>query len=100
MSRKITQESINAFRFYTSYSKDNTSVIVYWTSKSPRSELRLHGNLIATNEDGTVRITTAGWNTNTTKERLRAIPGVTSLSTKKWQLYLNGKEWDGEWIAL
>ena len=42
-----------------------------------------------------LQITTAGWNTATTRERLNGLPNV-SVTQRKGQLYLNGKEWDGE----
>jgi hypothetical protein len=62
--------------------------------------MRLHGNLIAKiDADGTLAITNAGWFTNTTKERLNGIPGV-SICQKKGDWYLNGRKWDGGWITI
>ena len=46
-----------------------------------------------------LQITTAGWNTVTTRERLNGLPNV-SVIQRKGKLYLNGKEWDGEWIEV
>lgn len=62
----------------------------------------LHGNEIAyryNDPERTLTITNAGWFSNTTKERLNSIPGV-SISQKKGVWYLNGNEWDGEPIDI
>lgn len=66
--------------------------------------LYLHGNKIAeyrTAEDGTLRlyITTAGWKSNTTKERLNGLPRV-SIYQKAGVWYLNGQAWDGSWTMV
>jgi len=73
------------------------------------SAIYLHGNKIAEKRFADPRppgasawviyITTAGWNTNTTKDRLRGLPGV-SIVTKRGQLFLNGVKWDGNWIGV
>jgi hypothetical protein len=89
--RKITKESVNAFLNREKFNKANMSV----TLDQGNVYLRLHGNCIAgLAEDGTISISTCGWNTPTTKERLNALPNV-RVNTKAGQLYLNGKEWDG-----
>ena len=66
----------------------------------------LHGNCIATRahfgaelKDNQFMISAAGWKTNTTKERLNGLPGV-SIRQKKGEWYLNGKLWDGNWIII
>jgi hypothetical protein len=62
--------------------------------------LRLHGNAIAylvygdNDQKRTLLITNCGWFSNTTKERLNAIPGVT-IKQKNFNWYLNGSDWDG-----
>lgn len=96
MSRKITRESIKAFIGCYNFNKDNTSVDEVARNNS---ELFLHGNCIASNKDGKIEVTTAGWNTTTTRERLNGIPGV-QINTRKGQLYLNGEKWDGGWISI
>lgn len=70
----------------------------------------LHGNKIAEWRFAPVEsgdhaprelwITTAGWDTNTTKERLRGLPGVMDLGTKRGVLFLNGQKWDGGWTKI
>jgi hypothetical protein len=61
--------------------------------------LFLHGNALARRTPEGIEVTTAGWNTATTKERLNGIPGC-RVHTHRGQLYLNDKEWDGGWILL
>lgn len=86
---------------------DNTGVEVLSCGKNEVNKEResvvlyLHGNPIARRrlDLGTLEITTAGWNTTTTKERLNGIPGV-RVHTKAYQLFLNDKPWDGNWIAI
>ncbi len=96
--RKITREAIEAFEAGKDFKKANTEV----TS----GDLLLHGNKIAEHtslfkNDGirSINITLAGWNTNTTRERLNGLQGV-KVTTKQGQAYLNGKAWDGEWITI
>jgi hypothetical protein len=89
--RKITKESVNAFLNREKFNKAKMSV----TLDQGNVYLRLHGNCIAgLAEDGTISISTCGWNTPTTKERLNGLPNV-RVNTKAGQLYLNGVEWDG-----
>lgn len=92
--RKITIESRNAFLQNTPFSKSNMQVIVTPT----KTKLLLHGNTIAINYKDKrkgLKITNAGWQSNTTKERLNALPNV-SIQQKNWIWYLNGKQWNGE----
>jgi len=44
-------------------------------------------------------ITNAGWQSNTTKERLNGLSGV-SIYQKNFQWFLNGKPWNGDWITV
>ena len=79
--RKITREACEAFEAGRDYKNSNTEV--------NRGGLFLHGHKIAEFEslftnDGNdnINITLAGWNTNTTRERLNGLRGV-RVSTKK-----------------
>ena len=96
MSRKITQESISAFLSGRTFKKGNMSVefnASFW-------KLKLHGNTIATIDPlGVLCVSNAGWASNTTKERLNGLPGV-SVNQKNWNWYLNGVEWDGGWKRI
>ena len=92
--RQITKESINAFMNASNFNKQNTSVEVLPNV----TILKLHNNAIAyryNDPKKTLSITNAGWQSNTTKERLNALPNVNILQ-KNFIWYLNGKEWNGE----
>jgi hypothetical protein len=94
--RKITEESINAFYANKRFKKRNMEVYVGEFS----TQLRLHGHTIAIlNNNGVLEITTCGYNTNTTRDRLSALKGVT-VRTKLGQLYLNNVKWDGKLTQL
>jgi hypothetical protein len=88
--RKITKEIGEAFFKNKQKSIDNTTCT--------GNEIFLHGNKIVKRDDnGDIWITTAGWPTTTTKERLKFFCRV---YTSKGELFLNGQEWDGSWIRL
>lgn len=95
--RKITREAVHAFESGARYKNTNTEVNDFGYF--------LFGNKIAEFEsmykDGNknINITLAGWNTNTTRERLNGLDGV-HVTTKKGQAYLNGVAWDGDWITI
>jgi hypothetical protein len=96
--RKITAQSVDAFMDARPFKKDNMQVEVLLNC----TILRLHGNAIAyryNDPDRTLTITNCGWLSNTTKERLNGIPGV-SINQKKGQWYLNGEVWDGNLIDI
>lgn len=63
------------------------------------SGLFLHGNRIAYYENGNLYITNCGWFSNTTKERLNALPNV-SINQNKGVWYLNGEVWNGEPVKI
>ena len=98
--RKITEQAARAFQMEVPFKKANTEVVV----SGPVIELRLHGNMIArrTVGDGwnyTTEITTAGWDTVTTRERLNGLRGV-DVHRSRGSLFLNGSEWDGELVEV
>ena len=96
--RKITEQSVDAFMNARPFKKDNMQVEVLLNC----TILRLHGNAIAyryNDPDRTLTITNCGWFSNTTKERLNGIPGV-SINQKKGQWYLNGEVWNGNLIDI
>lgn len=101
--RKITRDAINAFMAGNNFSRDNTQVSrPCWAGRcGGQMGLLLHSNLIAIRnaQTGKIQISDAGWPTNTTKERLNGIPGV-SIHQKAGQWYLNGVKWDGGWITI
>ncbi len=90
--RKITEKSINAFLNRTKFKKQNMEV----KNENKETHLELHGNTIAIlNEKNELFITNCGWRSNTTKERLNALPNV-SIRQKNFQWFLNGELWNGE----
>jgi len=89
--RKITRLACDAFHNSRYFKLSNTEVIC--------GSMILFGNVIAHWRDGMIWISTAGWNTMTTIERLNGIRGV-SLTKKKGQLYLNNIPWDGSWVNI
>ena len=94
--RKITKEAVSKFLSKNSFAKGNMKV----EESSGVWKLKLHGNTIATiDELGVLSVSNAGWASNTTKERLNGLPGV-SVNQKNWNWYLNGTEWDGSWKRI
>ncbi len=96
--RKITEDAINALYSQKPFKRDNTAVEVFPNG----TFLKLCGNTIAclyNDPNNTLSITTAGWNTVTTKERLNGLDAV-HVYTRKGQLYLNGEPWDGSFIDI
>lgn len=89
--RKITEESVEAFIQGVKFSKQNMF--------TDGNTLYLFGNAIARKVEGGIEISNAGWKSNTTKERLNGIPGV-SVVQKRGVWYLNGNEWDGAWTKI
>ncbi len=110
--KKITREAVSAFYAGEKYNKSNTMVTQVFTDAGAIwSVMSLFGNQIAKKVIGKtdyssisdaeidawidkVYITTAGWNTVTTKERLNGLKGV-RVSTRGGVLMLNGEPWDG-----
>jgi hypothetical protein len=91
MSRKITKQIVGAFlRREPKRSRNTVSV---------GEALYLYGNKIAEWRGGELWISTAGWNTVTTRERLNALPNV-RVNMKRYELSLNGYRWDGNWVRV
>ena len=90
--RKITKEIVAAFMNHECKRIGN--------SYTDGTTLYLHDNEIAKfDEDGRLWITNAGWKSNTTKERLNGLPGV-SIHQRNYTWYLNDRPWDGSWTEV
>ena len=92
--RQITKDSISAFMSAKKFNRQNMQVEVLPNV----TLLKLHNNIIAyryNDPQRTLSITNCGWFSNTTKERLNALEGV-SIQQKAFKWYLNGVEWDGQ----
>ena len=89
--RKITSEAVEAFIERKPFRKSNMAVSI----EEGITYLKLHNNKIAALlADGRMWISNAGWDSNTTKERLNGFQFV-RINQKKGEWYLNGKLWDG-----
>ena len=96
MARQITEEIVKAFMNGTNKKISNSEVHADCTGVY----MYLFGNLIAERVGERLRITLAGWNTVTTRERLNGIPRV-SISQKKGRAYLNGEPMeDDAWYIV
>lgn len=96
MTRQITKEAVRAFNNNENFSLSNTTVKADCTG----TRMYLFGNLIAEKVANRIRVTLAGWNTPTTRERLNGLNGV-SASTKQGQAFINGKAVDNsEWVEV
>ena len=96
--KKITLDAVHAFMNAEKFKRDNTEVEVFENV----TVLKLFGNNIAwlfNDPERTLTISNAGWDTNTTKERLNGIPGV-HITQKNWQWHLNGQPWDGKLVDV
>lgn len=94
--RKITKESIKAFYNREPFKKSNMIV----ENKEGKTYLKLFGNIIAIlDEINELFITTAGWNSVTTRDRLNGLNEV-SVGTNKGQLYLNNIPWNGKLVNI
>lgn len=95
--RKITNNAVNAFMSARpnngNYSESNTKV----SAADNDVYMYLHGNIIAIRnfDTGIIRVSNAGWFSNTTKERLNGLPNV-RIQQKQGKWYLNGTEWNGD----
>jgi hypothetical protein len=63
------------------------------------TQMRLHGNIIAQKSNSGLTISTCGWATNTTKERLNGLYGV-NIVQRNYEWYLNGEHWSGQAIKV
>ena len=91
--RKIEQQMLAAVAAGKAWTLDNTTVSMHVDARGFQvPNVFLHGNHIATIENGVCRVneyTLARWPTPTTKSRLRALGA--NVSTRKGVTYLNNK---------
>ena len=88
--RKVTREARTALLHHKNYTNSNTRV--------RGNELILHGTAIVTRDGLQFILRTGGWNTPTTRDRLKAF--ARSCYTERGQLMLNGEPWDGRDIRV
>ena len=103
--RQITQDSVNAFLAGRTMAKQNMMVDTVTLNGLATTRMWLHGNLIATLtgvdiDNCTITLRDAGWQTNTTKERLNGIIEALGLwRTEIAGAIVNGKigSVNGQW---
>ena len=119
--RKITEKAVRAFANERPFKLSNTEVKVrHEDPLVPKeyipftviTELLLHGNMIAKmvrqHINGeyqiTITITSAGWKTVTTKERLNGLlhhlNADYSIKQQNFEWYLNDEYWNGDVIIV
>jgi len=91
----VTQKAVATFNNKGNATFNNTQVV----TENGVTSMFLFGNKIAEEKEGILRITNAGWESNTTKERLNALNGV-NINQKNFVWYLNGEEWNGNWKQI
>lgn len=101
----IDRDAARAFMAGEEFKRSNTQVVVETrrfedgSIDAQRIEMLLHGNVIATRfvdpnlDRERLIVTSAGWETVTTKARLNELPGV-QVHQKKGVWYLNGERWE------
>ena len=89
--RGITRRVVWAFQ--------NREALCVGNSESTGTKLLLFDNCIAEHRLDGLWITSCGYETATTKERLNGIPGV-YIYQKNYQWYLNDEPWDGDWVCV
>jgi len=88
--RKITEKATNAIKKGKHFKLSNTRVELV----DNEWRMYLFNNLIAKRVFNDIYITTAGYNTRTTLERLCAI---VPIRQRKGELFVMNKSWDGSW---
>jgi len=94
--RKVTTQSIEAFKNNVSFKSQNMKIEV----RNNETFMYLHNNMIAHKYDNNTKlfISTCGWESNTTKERLNGLLYLYSLpriSQKSFIWYLDNSEFKG-----
>lgn len=100
--RKVTQRITDAWRKGERLTVGNT--------RTDGFNIWLHGNcILRTADSGEIQISTAGWNTVTTRERLNGILYAAGLPyvgvfQKRGNLYFgshgSSNPWDGDWMTI
>jgi hypothetical protein len=89
--KAITFDMIQAIKDRKNFKRTNTTIEIF----NGKAFVYLFGNNIAQISDSEVFISTCGWESNTTKERLNGILqafGLGRISQKNFVWYINGEE--------
>lgn len=89
--RKITEWAVRAFYNWENYKKSNTKVVnEKWNTK-----MYLYDNLISEYNWKWLAISSADWETNTTKERLNwLLENWMYIKQKNWKWFLCDRIWN------
>jgi len=94
--KTISLKAANALLNRKTLNTKNTKVV----NDDRLTYMLLHGNMIAIiDSENKLKISNCGWFTNTTRDRLNALPGI-HIYQKNYVWYLNGKQWNGELITI
>jgi len=97
--RQITALAINAFNNNYKFKRDNTEIRIIKEDNYTITQMRLHNNIIAEKTPSGFYISTCGWSSMTTKERLNGLYGV-NIVQRNYDWYLNGELWNGQRIKV
>lgn len=97
--RKITEQAIEAVYNKSNFKRSNT--VVFYSDAQETSYLTLFDNTIAiySHFNDSLQISSCGWKTATTKERLNGLKNV-SIRKTKGEWFLNDKNWDGSLTTI
>lgn len=97
MARKVSISAADALRQRKKMTSHNTKVVL---DSKGNAHMYLFGNRIAVmTTENRLFITTAGWDTSTTRGRLREIGNVV-VGRTMGTLSINSKPWDGSWVEV
>lgn len=97
--KKITRQAVDAFVNARPFKSGNTRVEV----RNGETFFYLFGNMIAHKYEGELYITTCGWKSKTTKERLNGILGAFNLgriNQKDFVWYIGTEEFNDKRFEL
>lgn len=95
--RKTAMSAAEALKNRKKMTSHNTKIVI---DDQGNAHMLLFGNRIAVYTfDNRLFITTAGWDTVTTRGRLSEIGGF-RLSRSRGSLRLNGVDWTGRWTEI
>ena len=95
--RKTAMSAAQALKARKKMTSHNTVVVI---DQHGHAHMLLFGNRIAVyTAENRLFITTAGWDTVTTRGRLSEVGGF-RLSRSRGTLRLNGKDWTGRWTEI
>jgi len=87
--RKVTKTIKSAFERQQACKVGNT--------RTDGNAVYLHGNKIVERREDGIYVSSAGWETVTTKDRLAAF---CDICQRNWNWFINGEKYDGGWVRV